>query len=243
MEIEKILNEIEQYTSEVDPRLKKYIKENIFPQYEKNDKGHGILHILEVIRRSFALNQNLNLELDKNMIYAIASCHDLGKYIDSDIHEKIAADIFIKDNNMKQFFDDEQRITIKEAIEDHRSSKKDHPRTKHGELISSADRNTRIEIVCIRSFFVAHERMPEMNIEEYLDFTYKRLSKRYSEENPENMFLEDDDYREFLKDMRELLKHEKEFKDKYCETNHIKSRQNRVCDEPGELEYIGYLKI
>ena len=237
MEIEKILNEIEQYTSEVDPRLKKYIKENIFPQYKKNDKGHGILHILEVIRRSFALNLNLNLELDKNMIYAIASCHDLGKYIDSDIHEKIAADIFIKDNNMKQFFDDEQRTTIKEAIEDHRSSKNDHPRTKYGELISSADRNTRIEIVFIRSFFVAHERMPEMNIEEYLDFTYKRLSKRYSEENPENMFLEDDDYIEFLKNMRELLKHEKEFKDKYCEINHIKSRQNRVCNEPGELEY------
>lgn len=237
MEIENILNETEQYTSEVNPKLKKYIQENIFPQYEKNDKGHGILHILEVIRRSFALNQNLNLELDKNMIYAIASCHDLGKYIDSDIHEKIAADIFIKDNNMKQFFDEEQRTTIKEAIEDHRSSKKDHPRTKYGELISSADRNTRIEIVFIRSFFVAHERTPEMNIEEYLDFTYKRLSKRYGEENPENMFLEDDDYREFLKNMRELLKHEKEFKDKYCEINHIKSRQNRVCDEPGELEY------
>ena len=238
MEIEKILNEIEEYTSEVDPKLKEYIKENIFPQYEKNDKGHGILHILEVIRRSFALNQNLNLELDKNMIYAIASCHDLGKYIDSDIHEKIAAGIFIKDNNMKQFFDDEQRITIKEAIEDHRSSKKDHPRTKYGELISSADRNTRIEIVFIRSFFVAHERMPETNIEEYLDFTYKRLSKRYGEEEPENMFLEDEDYKTFLKDMRELLKHEKEFKDKYCEVNHIKSRQHKVCEEEGEADYV-----
>ena len=79
--------------------------------------------------------------------------------------------------------------------------------------------------------------MPEMNIEEYLDFTFKRLSKRYSEEEPENMFLEDDDYKNFLKDMRELLKHEKEFKDKYCLVNHISSRQNRVCDEPGELEY------
>ena len=59
-------------------------------------------------------------------------------------------------------------VRIKEAIEDHRSSKKDHPRTKYGELISSADRNTRIEIVFIRSFFVAHERMPEMNIESLL---------------------------------------------------------------------------
>lgn len=235
MKAEKMLNEIEQYTHEVNPRLKKYIKENIFPQYEKNDKGHGILHILEVIRRSFALNQNLNLKLDKNMIYTIASYHDLGKYINSDIHEKIAADIFIKDNNMKQFFDDNQRTIIKEAIEDHRSSKKNCPRTNYGELISSADRNTKIEIVFIRSFFVAHERTPEMNIEDYLDFTYKRLLKRYSEENPENMFLEDDDYRNFLKDMRELLKDEKEFKDKYCEINHITSRQNRVCDELGKL--------
>ena len=237
MEFQRIKNEIDNYTKDVNPNLKEYISKNVFPQYEKNDKGHGILHILEVIRRSFALNQNLNLDLDKNMIYAIASCHDLGKYINSDIHEKIAADIFIKDENMKEFFDDDQRNTIKEAIEDHRSSKKDNPRSMYGKLISSADRNTRIEIVFIRSFFVAHERMPEMNIEEYLDFTFKRLSKRYSEEEPENMFLEDDDYKNFLKDMRELLKHEKEFKDKYCLVNHISSRQNRVCDEPGELEY------
>lgn len=238
MEVQKILDEIEQYTGEVNPELKKYIADNIFPQYSKNDKGHGLLHILEVIRRSFALNQNLDLGLDKNLIYVIASCHDLGKYINSDIHEKIAAETFLKDKNMKRFFSDDQRTIIKEAIEDHRSSKKDHPRTKYGELISSADRNTRIEIVFIRSFFVAHERMPDMNIEEYLDFTYKRLSKRYSEEEPENMFLEDDDYRNFLKDMRELLKHEEEFKNRYCEINHIKSRQHKVCEETGELDYI-----
>ena len=138
---------------------------------------------------------------------------------------------------MKLFFNEEQRIIIKEAIEDHRSSKKDHPRTKYGELISSADRNTRIEIVFIRSFFVAHERMPEMNIEEYLDYTYKRLSKRYGEEEPENMFLEDEDYRIFISEMRELLKHEEEFKNKYCEVNHIKSRNHKVYEEPGELDY------
>ena len=237
MEIQNILNEIEQNTKEVNPELKKYIKENVFPKYEKNDKGHGILHILEVIRRSFELNKNLNLGLDKNMIYAISACHDIGKYINSDIHEKIAAESFIKDENMKKFFTDEQRTIIKEAIEDHRSSKKDNPRTKYGELISSADRNTRIEIVFIRSFFVAHERTPEMNIEEYLDFTFKRLSKRYSIDDPENMFLEDDVYKKFLIDMRDLLSRETDFKNKYCEINHIQSRDNRVCDEPGELEY------
>ena len=238
MEIEKILNEIEMYTKDVNPDLKEYIAKDIFPKYEKNDKGHGPLHILEVIRRSFELNKNLNLGLDKNMIYTIAACHDVGKYINSDIHEKIAAEEFYKDDNMKRFFSNDERLIIKEAIEDHRSSKEDEPRSIYGKLISSADRNTRIEIVFVRSFFVAHERTPEMNIEDYLDFTFNRLSKRYSESDPENMFLVDDTYKTFLKDMRALLKDEKKFKDLYCSINHISSRDNKVEDEPGELNYI-----
>lgn len=194
------INEYDYYTKEVREDLKNYIEECIFPKYEPNDKAHGIIHIREVIRRSFALNDTMKLHLDKNMIYAISACHDLGKYINSDIHEKLAADIFIKDENMKKYFTDEQRNIIKDAIEDHRSSKEDNPRTIYGKLISSADRNTRIEIVFIRSFFVAKAKMPEENIEDYLDYTFKRLSKRYSMENPENMFLEDNIYKTFLND-------------------------------------------
>lgn len=227
------INEYEYYTKDVKKELKEYIEKNIFPKYEPNDKAHGIIHILEVIRRSFALNDTLKLDLDKNMVYTIAACHDVGKYINSDIHEKIAAEEFIKDENMKAFFDDEKRNVIKEAIEDHRSSKEDIPRSKYGKLISSADRNTRIEIVFIRSFFVAKAKMPEYNIEEYLDYTIKRLSKRYSEENPENMFYEDEIYRIFLKDMRQLLKNEIEFKKLYCDVNHIKSRNSKVKEENG----------
>ena len=44
------INEYEYYTKDVDEELKKYIQENIFPKYDLNDKGHGIIHILEVIR-------------------------------------------------------------------------------------------------------------------------------------------------------------------------------------------------
>ena len=236
------INEYEYYTKDVKKELKDYIEKNVFPKYEPNDKAHGIIHILEVIRRSFALNDTLKLNLDKNMVYTIAACHDIGKYINSDIHEKIAAEEFIKDENMKAFFDDEKRNVIKEAIEDHRSSKEDTPRSKYGMLISSADRNTRIEIVFIRSFFVAKAKMPEYNIEEYLDYTIKRLSKRYSEENPENIFYEDEIYRIFLKDMRQLLKNEQEFKKLYCDVNHIKYRNSKVKDESGATEYYNLKK-
>ncbi len=74
-------------------------------------------------------------------------------------------------------------------------------------------------------------------MEDYLDFTFKRLSKRYSIEDSENMFLEDDVYRKFLADMRELLQDETKFKNLYCEVNHIKSRNCKVCDEAGEVSY------
>lgn len=70
----------EAYTKEINSELKKYVEEKIFPEYSKNDQGHGILHILEVIRRSFVLNEELNLNLNPNMIYVIAASHDLGKY-------------------------------------------------------------------------------------------------------------------------------------------------------------------
>ena len=236
------IDELEYYTKNVRKDLKEYIVENIFPEYDKNDGGHNIAHILEVIRRSFALNDTFKLGLDDNMMYAIASCHDWGKYEDHETHNLIAARNFMNDEGMKKFFNDEERKIIKEAIEDHRSSKEDEPRSVYGKLISSADRNTRIEIVFIRSFFVAHERMPETNIEEYLDYTIQRLSKKYDEENPENMFFEDETYKVFIQDMRALLKRKKEFKNRYCEVNHIVSRANRVKEEQGEIAYIKTFK-
>lgn len=236
------IDEFEYYTKNVRRDLKDYITEYVFPEYEKNDGGHNIAHILEAIRRSFALNDTFKLGLDDNMIYAIASCHDWGKYEDHSIHHLIAARNFMNDEGMDKFFTPEEKQIIKEAIEDHRSSKEDEPRSIYGKLISSADRNTRIEIVFIRSFFVAHERMPETNIEEYLDYTIKRLSKKYNGSNPENMFFEDETYKVFIQDMRDLLKKEEEFKNKYCEVNHITSRNNRVCDEQGQISYKKVLR-
>ncbi|MCI9234222.1 MAG: HD domain-containing protein [Bacilli bacterium] len=232
------IDEYEYYTKNVDSKLKKYVEEKVFPEYEKNDKAHGIIHILEVIRRSFALNATLKLGLEDNKIYAIAAFHDLGKYIDHENHEKIAASLFMEDPAMPIFFNEQERTVIKEAIEDHRSSKEDTPRSDYGKLISSADRNTRIEIVFIRSFFVGKWRTPEREVEDFLDYTYKRLSKRYGEENPENMFFEDETYRVFLNDMRALLQDEINFKRLYCEVNHISNREHTLSEEKGETTYF-----
>ena len=230
------LDEYKEYIKSVNSDLKEHIFTKIFPEYEKNDKGHGILHILEVIRRSFELNKLLNLDLDENMIFAIAACHDNGKYIDHKVHEKIAAERFAADESFKKFFSNEQIKQIKEAIEDHRSSFEDEPRSDYGKLISSADRNSTIEIVFIRSFFVGQDRTPDMTVEDFLEFTLNRLRKRYSEEDSENMFFEDEIYAKFLSDMRKLLADGEKFKNRYCEVNNIKNRNTLLIEQTG-VEY------
>ena len=217
----------------VNPKLVEYIENNIFPEYEKNDKAHGIVHIKEVIRRSFELKNLLNINVDDDLVYTIAACHDNGKYIDHNIHEQIASQRFIENEGFKQFFTDVQRKIIAEAIQDHRSSFEDSPRSVYGELISSADRNSTIEMVFIRSFYVGQWRTPDMIVEDFLEFTHKRLSKRYSEEHSENMFFNDEIYDKFLLDMRALLKDEKKFKDYYCHVNNIKNCQNTLIQEQG----------
>lgn len=231
------IDEMKYYLKDVDLKLRDYVEKKVFPLWELNDKGHGPIHRTEVIRRIFALNETFQLNLNPNMLFVIASYHDVGKYIDHKKHHLIAAAKFMEDEQIKKFFTDNQRIIIKEAIEDHRSSKEDDPRSVYGKLISSADRNTTIEMVFIRSFFVAKDRMPDMNINEYLDYTVNSLINKYSEENPENMFFEDDIYKVFLKDMRDLLTRPDDFKNLYCDVNHITDRDKHVDFYSGVVNY------
>lgn len=56
------------------------------------------------------------------------------------------------------------------------------------------------------------------------------------------MFFEDETYKVFIQDMRDLLKKEEKFKNRYCEVNHITSRAHRVQDEQGEIAYTKVLK-
>ena len=66
----------------INEQLKDYIEESIFPEYDKNEIAHGISHIKTVIRRSFELIKQNNLEVDNNIVYTVAAYHDIGHHID-----------------------------------------------------------------------------------------------------------------------------------------------------------------
>jgi len=125
----------------LNQKLKDYIEINILPEYTKNDSGHGIEHINYVIDRCFRFAKQFD-NIDLDMLYTVAVFHDIAHHIDKKNHEILSAKIFYDNEDIKHFFTDEQRIVIKEAIEDHRASSDSVPRNNYGKIISSADRST-----------------------------------------------------------------------------------------------------
>ena len=90
-----------------------YIEKNIFPSYEKNDKGHDINHIKYVIDRSLKFADMAKEEIDYDMVYVIAAYHDIAHYLDAKRHEELGSKMLLEDKNLKQFFSDEKIKTFK----------------------------------------------------------------------------------------------------------------------------------
>ena len=191
---------------QINKELQDYIENNIFPEYEKNEKSHGIDHIKYVIQRSFQLVEENNLDVNPNMVYTIASYHDIGHHIDSKTHEIISADIMSKDKNLSRFFTEEELVIIKEAIEDHRASAKDDPRSIYGRIVSSADRNNRVEDCLRRTYTYGKKLNPEATDEELFLRAYDVLVNKFGEDGYAKFYFKDTQYEEFLKELRELLK-------------------------------------
>ena len=198
----------------VNNELKKYIEENVFPEYDKNESGHGINHIKDVIKRSFELVEENQLDVNIDMVYVIASYHDIGHHIDSKTHEIISADLMSKDKTLSNFFTEEELKIIKEAIEDHRASANDEPRSIYGRIVSSADRNNKVEDCLRRTYTYGKKLNPDATDEELFLRAYDVLQNKFGEDGYAKFYFKDSKYEKFLKEIRELLKD----KDKYIST-------------------------
>ncbi len=157
--------------------LEDYIKNQILCIYKKNDSGHGMKHIQYVIKRSLKFaNQFPNINLD--MVFAIATFHDIAHYIDKNNHEILSAKMFYENERMKDFFNNEQRKIIKEAIEDHRASLKYEPRSDYGKIISSADRTTSIYSALKRTHFYTNKHYPNLDLYQVINHSYNYMLKK-----------------------------------------------------------------
>lgn len=193
----------------INNELKMYIENNIFPIYERNEKGHQTEHINYVIKRCLELCKNNDIDI--NMLYVVAAYHDIGYYIDYKNHEIISAQIMYDDTNLKNFFNEQQLKTMKEAIEDHRASLDREPRSIYGKLLSLADRNINVDESLRRIYLYSIEHFRELSEDETIEECYNHTLKKFSENGYSKFFLEDKKYEDYLKELNYLLNDKKEF--------------------------------
>lgn len=205
---------------EINKSLMLYIEKEIFPIYKNNDSGHEIDHINYVINRCLRFKEQFD-DININMLYTIAAFHDLAYRIDKDNHEILSAKIFFENNDMKHFFSDEERIIIKDAIEDHRASKKEEPRNVYGKIISSADRNTDIVSALKRTYSYTVKYYPDFSLEQLIDEGYNHIKDKFGETGYAKVYLKDDEYDQFKKEVNELLYDKNLFAKRYIEVNGI----------------------
>jgi uncharacterized protein len=195
---------------ELNEKLVEYIEKKIFPLYDRNEFAHGINHIKTVIRRSLELADGY--DVDFNIVYTVAAYHDLGHFIDRKRHEIISAEMFMKDENIKRWFADEQRMVIKEAIEDHRASCNHVPRTIYGKIVSTADRTiVDMDNTIKRSYTYGKKNYIGLSEEEQFDRVYEHLVEKYGESGYAKVYLEDKEFDEAVSKLRQALENREEF--------------------------------
>ena len=206
----------------INPKLKEYIETKIFPNYEKNDLGHNLDHIKYVINRSLTFAREVE-GINYDMVYVIAAYHDIGHYIDAKNHEKVSAIMLLMDDQLKEFFSEEQIKTMAEAVHDHRASLEGEPRSIYGKIVSSADRNTILEVPLKRTYAYRMKHSPNLSIEEMIEESRKHVLEKFGKKGyaTEKMYFEDPDFKRFLENITALAEDKKEFRKRYIEINHI----------------------
>ena len=211
----------------INKELQNYIEQNIFPSYSRNDAGHNLDHIKFVIRRSFKFADEIP-DINYNMVYVIASYHDIGHYIDPKNHEKISGEMLLADENLKRFFTDEQIKIMSEAVCDHRASSSHDPRSIYGKIVSTADRNNDIESCLRRSYSYGKKLKPDATDEQLYERAYGHLKDKFGENGYARFYFKDEEYESFLKEIRELFLDKEKF---------IKTQRDYITDlkNKGEL--------
>ncbi len=207
-------DDIEKYMRNINKDLKKYIETNIFPQYEKNNiGGHGIDHIKYVIKRSFEIISEFNLEVDSNIVYTVAAYHDLGYKIEPENHEIVSSKLFKEDKNIRKFFNESQIDIIADAITDHRASLKYEARNIYGKIVSSADRNISVDTTLKRSilYYITKYGKENSKIDNIINDSFNKLSKKYGKGGYAKMYYPDKKYIEFNTAMNDLIENKDEF--------------------------------
>lgn len=183
--------------------LRVYVRQSVIPQYANFDKAHQVDHAEKVIEESMKLAAYY--EVDYSMVFTIAAYHDLGLCEGREFHHLVSGSILLADEVLRHWFTDSQMQQMREAIEDHRASNKQAPRSIYGKIVAEADRIIDPEVTLRRTVQYGMSHYPEMDKEQQYVRFRKHLNDKYAEGGYLKLWIPQSDNAGRLAELRRLI--------------------------------------
>ena len=159
--------------------LKNYIEQEVIPRYAAFDRAHREDHARSVIERALAMGKAYDIQ--EEMLYTAAACHDLGLAVCRETHHLESGKIIRADQRLKEWFSPVQIEIIAQAAEDHRASATTPPRSIYGCLVAEADRLIEPVTIIRRTVQFSLSHYPQLDMEGHWQRTLEHLHEKYAE--------------------------------------------------------------
>ena len=191
---------------EICPELVAYVEREILPRYDHFAPAHRRDHALMVIQQSVEIASHLDVDI--NMVYAIAVYHDTGLCEGREVHHEVSARILKADQQLRKWFSEEQIQTMADAAEDHRASAKRPPRTIYGRIVAEADRFIEPETIIRRTVQYGLEHYPELDKEGHYERTLAHLHEKYGRNGYLKLWFTESPNAQRLEQLRQMMEDE-----------------------------------
>ena len=187
----------------VNSEIVDYVESAVIPLYKSFDRAHGEAHVRTVICDSLELADFCHA--DANMAYMVAAYHDAGMPEGRETHHLTSARLLFADANLRKWFTEEQLQVMKEAVEDHRASSKNPPRTVYGRIVADADRDLTNLTPLKRTVQFGMKHYPELGREEQYERFCQHLQEKYAEGGYLQLWIAGSGKEKQLKELREVI--------------------------------------
>lgn len=215
----------------MDESLRNYIETTILPLYDDFDPAHRRDHADMVIEQSMAIAQSLNVNED--MVYAIAAYHDTGLTADRKTHHLVSGKIVREDAWLPDWFSADEIETIAQACEDHRASSNHEPRSIYGKIVAEADRFIAPDNIILRTVQYGFANYPDLDKEGHWQRTLDHLHEKYAEGGYLKLWFENSPNAARLEALREIIKNENLLRHKFEEIYETRTNPHLIgCNCP-----------
>lgn len=205
----------------LDLELVKYVQGMIVPRYDGFDGAHSRSHVECVIGQSLEIFSllvedegcDLGRGLDVNMVYVVAAYHDLGLCEGRDLHHLVSGRIVRGDELLRKWFDFEQIEVMAQAVEDHRASAKNPPRSIYGRIVAEADRVIDTETIIERTILYGLQHYQEYSLEEQVQRCVDHLREKYGDGGYLKLQFENSPNAQRLEELRVIIRDEERLRE------------------------------